>query len=484
MKTIQSFSRNQILIISAFVILLLIWILMHIKSNNVHCQVDTIYTTTDPSRCPKAQMSLPYQCNQVILNPNIENYEELSTYLIKLGFQIKDTCNCEPSYELWENPAVNPIDVGTVVAEAPPARPIGNGLLLNIVFDLPDPIGDISTLSTVTNLDFPCSLNDSTIKIAIVDSGVDPDISTYVGKIVNPNWSPYNNITNNMCMYNANQRGIHWINNMYLEPNDSLGHGTSVNAIAIGASSPNFKVNSNGTKINIKIVNVGIMQEQTKNGHLFDALCGLNYAIKQQPNIINISWGFRFLAITPFITKADKAIMRLDTSIRTAFNSFFAKADTANIIVVAGAGNDTTKLNECQQFYPGSLANVNNNLISVGATNRNNNDIAKFSNYCDSTDWYVTLSAPGESIITAYPINLPKQNHKTGFVIQSGTSFATPFVSRLISMIKSLNYGLPSKEVKSRLSNLIITEKSLNDPVYYRRLDLSKFNDNICAFQK
>ena len=98
-------------------------------------------------------------------------------------------------------------------------------------------------------------------------------------------------------------------------------------------------------------------------------------------------------------------------------------------IVVVAAGNSNR---DARDFSPANLADV----ITVTAIDPDLNR-ATFSNYV--TDIEMTVAAPGVDIFSTIPGNK--------YATFSGTSMATPYVSGLIGMLKSVQPELTAKEV-------------------------------------
>lgn len=219
---------------------------------------------------------------------------------------------------------------------------------------------------------------------------------------------------------------------------DDQGHGTHVSGII--AAIANNGIGTRGISNNVEILPVQVLGEQpsepikpysvdiaptedqrTPPHSLGDSVArGVMYAIHSGAQVITFSMGWP--------AGQDSQLMR-DT---------IAEAQRRGIIVVAAAGNDSTRalLRPCT--YPG--------VICVGATGPDG-ALANFSNYGSGVD----IAAPGVNILSTYPESIrPVRFRSTlGYEFLSGTSQATPFVTGAVAEL--LARGIPASEVMPRL---------------------------------
>ena len=222
----------------------------------------------------------------------------------------------------------------------------------------------------------------STVEIAIVDTGIDLDHEDLKDKIV---VEKSYNVTRSKTL------------------NDKYGHGTHVAGSAAAATDNGTGVA--GTCPNCRLYNVKVVGDNG-SGNVGGLAKGITWAADNGAEVINMSL--------------------TSTSGSRALEAAVAYASRKNVVLVAAAGNYQTN----KKYYPAAYANV----IAVAATDHN--DVrAKFSNY----GGWVDVAAPGKSILSTAP------NHssvmwgtrpKTYGTI-SGTSMATPHVAGLAGLVWS-----------------------------------------------
>ncbi|HPZ06786.1 MAG TPA: S8 family serine peptidase [Candidatus Eremiobacteraeota bacterium] len=326
----------------------------------------------------------------------------------------------------------------------------------------------------------------SSVIIAIVDSGTDWNHSDLAGNMWvnpadpwnNPNvWNPDNN--------NHNGNGIDDDNNGFIDdyrgwdfvdvspslvypgedddpadanPDDFSGHGTFVSSQADAVGNNNIGVT--GIAWNCKIMSVRAgYQPKSGTAAVFtvDAVIGaINYAVDNGAHVINMSFG----------VQGTPEEYPLITSVVTG-------AIQKGVVLVAAAGNSGISGSDFPANIPG--------VISVGSVDTNG-ERSYFSNYGSDVDVYAT----GNTVTGAYPEGIHSQTGalpyttRTGkktYDIGSGTSYSTPLVSGLTALIISKDPSLSAEKVINQLINYSDTITNVKRINVYRSLtegDLAK----------
>lgn len=201
------------------------------------------------------------------------------------------------------------------------------------------------------------------------------------------------------------------------EPNDDVGHGTHVTGV-ISATVNNLEGVAGMTWYD-KVMPIKVL-DQTGAGTTYSVAQGIIWATDHGAKIINMSLGN--YAQAEFLHDA----------IRYAFDK--------DVVLIAASGNDNTD----QPGYPAAYPEV----FAVAATDHQKHR-APFSNYGS----YIDVAAPGVSIASTYPDNQ--------YAALSGTSMASPHVSALAALIRSVNPLLTNVEVMNIMRN---TSVDLGDP--------------------
>jgi thermitase len=234
---------------------------------------------------------------------------------------------------------------------------------------------------------------DPSIKIAILDTGVDQDHEDLASKIVdNKNFTTSSTV------------------------DDRYGHGTHVAGIAAAAT--NNGVGVAGVGYNCTIMNGKVLGD-TGSGYYSWIASGIIWAADSGAKVISMSLG--------------------GTSGSSTLESAVNYAWSKGVVVVAAAGNN----GNTTPVYPAYYANC----IAVAATDSSDTK-ADFSTYGS----WVDVAAPGVEIFST----LPNHTNRIGILNYgslSGTSMATPHVAGLAGLVWATSYGTTNTNVRSRIES-------------------------------
>lgn len=257
----------------------------------------------------------------------------------------------------------------------------------------------------------------SSIKIAVIDEGVDSTNPDLAGKVLT---------------------GFNSLNNTdETEPNPNDFHGTAVAGVA--AANSNNSTGIAGVCWFCQILPVKVAERDSAGNWTATTLSlssGIDWAWQHGADILNNSW-----TMTAFSDSVQTSIL----------NARFAGRGGKGSTVLFASGNE----NAGTVSFPASL---NSYVIAVGASNWCDQRKSATNNACNSNDasWgsnYGTaldLVAPGEDIYTTCNGSSCLSGNYTYL---GGTSLATPFVSGIVGLIYSLNPNLTPDKVQQALQN-------------------------------
>lgn len=250
--------------------------------------------------------------------------------------------------------------------------------------------------------------------VAVLDSGVDINHPELLGNI----WKNEAECGDEKKDANGNQlfgecHGWNFTENINTsesrDVSDIDGHGTHIAGIIAAL---NNGVGMVGVVPNALIMPVKVMKDQNSKSDVQSAdafAYGINYAVDNGADVINMSLGWPRSLETPALRQAVQ------------------RALGAGIPIVAAAGNN----NSAEPLFPCAYDGV----ICVAASSIDGN-FAGFSNF----GGHVDTIAPGESILGLNPILLePEFFSVHGFELRSGTSQAAPLVTALVAALKAKN---------------------------------------------
>lgn len=271
--------------------------------------------------------------------------------------------------------------------------------------------------------------------IAIIDTGVDwdhPDLDDNIWE--NPNEIPNNGIDDDNNGYIDDIRGWDWINNDN-NPDDDNSHGTHVAGIAAAENNSSGIV---GVAFNSKILPLKVLQSSGR-GNTYDLIKGIEYAIAEEVDVINMSLG----------TYAESLSLK-----DIIIDSYADK-----IFTVAAAGNDGLPLIEegipAGFMYPACWPFVMGVQARAGFSNNDPSGPIEFWN-SDGNNY--EFYAPGANIMSSIPGGLYRK--------YNGTSMSCPQVAAACAIFKEYwDFGEYMDHVWAKLifgsDNYINIKKSL-----------------------
>lgn len=265
-----------------------------------------------------------------------------------------------------------------------------------------DPYYDYQYYLNTINCNWNFDSIENSIYVGIIDTGIDgnhPDLQKNINRELSHDFSGSNDSIN------------------YEPLVDSVGHGTQIAGI-IGATSNNG-IGIKGIMPNVSLVSLKISNDLSQSGALYNAVEAINYANEKNIKLLNLSWMFP----SDFDNPLKQAISNYDG------------------LVICAAGNDYVDIDNkyINNRYPSLY--TNDNIISVGATDCNDNKV-NYSNYGIKS---VDLFAPGHNIFTTNSTTLYNEKE---YISASGTSFAAPMVTGVAALILALYPQLKPLEIK------------------------------------
>ena len=126
-----------------------------------------------------------------------------------------------------------------------------------------------------------------------------------------------------------------------------------------------------------------------------------------------------------------------------ALQDAIERANQANILFVAAAGNSTQNI-DATNSYPAGYPNEN--IISV-ASITNTGGLSNFSNFGATR---VDIGAPGSGIWSTVPVS-SKRSIASGYASYNGTSMATPHVTGAAALYASYHPGESAAQIKAAI---------------------------------
>lgn len=282
------------------------------------------------------------------------------------------------------------------------------------------------------------------VTVAVIDSGLNYSHVDVPVKIARGRAFYYKEAVNGL--YSLTVNGVKKKYNYYGNSNvsalgDEMGHGTMVSGII--ASPANNGKNVAGIAPGVTIIPIKCFtkEEGKLGGYVSNLISGINFAVENGADIINMSWGIK--------------------SRSTALEQAITAASNAGCILVAAAGNDGTS---GVVQYPAGYSSV----ISVGATDQSGN-LADYSQRNSTID----LCAPGTNIYSISATN------STLSARGSGTSFASPAVVAAIALLKESSPTLTQEDFLNLIQDSCDPVGEDNTYAGEGRLNLKKLLDKM-----
>ncbi len=223
-------------------------------------------------------------------------------------------------------------------------------------------------------------------------------------------------------------------------------HGTA--AASLAGSATNNSALVAGVNWNAKIMPLRAMDAYgwTDSAHITAAV---EYATAMKADAVNVS-----LAV---FTNGSCTV--IDSTLETALS----KAHAAGTVVVAAAGNGGSQ-GVC---YPAKSKYA----IAVGASDQNDAR-ASFSTYGPELD----VIAPGVNLAAAISPSKSSNNYRNYSLTAYGTSFATPQVTGLAALVRSLDPTLTTEEVKAAIQRGATKVSAMNGNVFTNEHGYGRMN--------
>ncbi|WP_202621841.1 S8 family serine peptidase [Pontibacter russatus] len=252
---------------------------------------------------------------------------------------------------------------------------------------------------------------DTNVVVAILDTGFGLTHEELKTKVKHNYGDPVDGIDNDGDGFTDNFAGWDFAdsdNNVY-DDTPWKGHGTSVAAVAAGATDNGKGIASLG--YNTLFMPLKVFSS-VKNGH-FGGYEAIVYAADKGCKVINLSWGGEGMS------QYEQDIIN------------YAVLDK-DVLVVASAGNT----NKLVDIYPAAYQNV----LSVGGTN------AKDVKFKDHTyNYHIDLTAPSENVYTA------SINGDYAYGGAYGTSFSSPIVAGSAALVRAKYPQLTALQAAERI---------------------------------
>jgi subtilisin family serine protease len=211
-------------------------------------------------------------------------------------------------------------------------------------------------------------------------------------------------------------------------------HGSMVSSQAVGAIDNG--IGAAGIAPKCKLMPVSLGHQMTT----MSVLQGLLYCIYNGADVVNISIGAMFGKDASMLPIAEQIAISQNYELEAedVWDFVFNLADDRHVTIVWAAGNESL-------FSAMDPSKRGKNTIRVSAVDENlcPTDFTNYGNIAEYNIYQSTISAPGKNIMGACPYNT--------FDIGEGTSFASPIMTGVVALMKSLDPTLSNPEIISIL---------------------------------
>lgn len=303
----------------------------------------------------------------------------------------------------------------------------------------------------VTNIEqaWEITQGSATVKIAIIDTGVDPSHPDLIDNLlpgfdfVDIDTTLYKIAFGKDCILPGED---------YTHSDDDCtdynGHGTHCagiaaavgdNTIGVKGVAPNCKILPVRAGFSIKLYDgeggeVGVLETTS-------IVNAINYAIDQGVDVISMSFG------------GGRSNLEEDVVRYAAYR---------NVVLVAAAGNNNYSLDKS---YPAGYDEV----LAVTSINKYRY-ASSFTNYGAWTD----ITAPGEEIISTVPVTGGVNADTSGYRIMSGTSMAAPYIAGVAALLLSEYPDLSNDRVCQSLRTSVSTNYTSYNYIGTGLIDVSE----------
>ena len=240
---------------------------------------------------------------------------------------------------------------------------------------------------------WPTSLGGG-VTVAVIDSGIDTTHPKFAGKILGISYNSYTDR----------------IGTAYVK--DDQGHGTHVSGIIAASMNGDPSVCGIAPQAQILVIKANITS--TNSFDLTSLLRGLNYAVANGADIINMSLGRGFYYGEDELE-----------------HNALCDAVANGVTIVCSAGNDSNSHAGYPAAYPETIA--------VSAVRQGGIFDSDYSNYGPEID----LAAPGTAVYST--------KNGGGYLNMTGTSMASPCVAGVAALVKSLHPEYTPEQVRAAL---------------------------------